>query len=210
MRQNRPKIIGLTGGIATGKSTVSRILIGKGYALIDSDKISRELVQVGKAAYNEIIQEFGTSILNDDKSINRGALGKLIFNSSQARMDLNAILHPHIVGETLVKIEKLSKSNKIIFLDIPLLFEVYGLFADHGISFDEIWLVYTDRDTQVKRLMERDGIAREEALKKIESQMDIEEKRPRSSRIIDNRGNLQSLGLQVDRALNELIQGSEG
>ncbi|MCK9443878.1 MAG: dephospho-CoA kinase [Tissierellaceae bacterium] len=205
MKRNKLRLIGLTGGIATGKSTVSNMLIDKGYAVIDSDKISREVVEPQKPAYNKITQEFGKSIINEDKTINRKALGKLIFNDDQARKKLNSIIHPYILNQTLKIIGDLSKSNDIIFLDIPLLFEEYQLFTEYGIEFDEIWLIYTTRNTQIKRLMDRDKISKEEALKKIAAQIDINEKKTRSSKIIDNGGDLRELKLKIEKALNEII-----
>lgn len=205
MKRNKLRLIGLTGGIATGKSTVSNMLIEKGYAVIDSDKISREVVEPQKPAYNKITQEFGKSIINEDKTINRKALGKLIFNDDQARKKLNSIIHPYILNQTLKIIGDLSKSNDIIFLDIPLLFEEYQLFTEYGIEFDEIWLIYTTKNTQIKRLMDRDKISKEEALKKIAAQIDINEKKTRSSKIIDNGGDLRELKLKIEKALNEII-----
>lgn len=205
MKRNKLKLIGLTGGIATGKSTVSNMLIDKGYAVIDSDKIAREVVEPQKPAYNKIAEEFGQDIINKDRTIDRKALGMLIFNDDQARKKLNSIVHPHILDETLKAIEDLSKSNDIIFLDIPLLFEEYQLFTQYGIEFDEIWLIYTTRDTQIKRLMDRDKTSKEEALKKIEAQIDINEKKKRSSKIIENEGDLIELRLKIEKALNEII-----
>ncbi|MFA7533669.1 MAG: dephospho-CoA kinase [Tissierellaceae bacterium] len=205
MKRNKLRLIGLTGGIGTGKSTVSNMLIEKGYAVIDSDKISREVVEPQKPAYNKITQEFGKSIINEDKTINRKALGKLIFNDDQARKKLNSIIHPYILNQTLKIIGDLSKSNDIIFLDIPLLFEEYQLFTEYGIEFDEIWLIYTTKNTQIKRLMDRDKISKEEALKKIAAQIDINEKKTRSSKIIDNGGDLRELKLKIEKALNEII-----
>mgnify|MGYP003883263661 CR=1 FL=1 len=198
-------LIGLTGGIATGKSTVANILLKKGFSLIDADKIAREIVEVDRPAYYRIVDEFGKDILNEDKTINRKALGKIIFSNKEAREKLNSITHPYIFQSIKDKIDQLSKNNSVIFIDIPLLFEQYSSLIQHGISFDEIWLVYVDRDTQLDRLMKRDNITRDEAMRKIESQMDIEEKKKRASKIIDNRGDIDSLEKQLDEILVELI-----
>lgn len=205
MKQNKCKIIGITGGIATGKSTVSSILIKKGYQLIDADKIAREVVEVGKPAYTEIVKEFGEGILLEDRSLDRKALGKIVFSNEEARKKLNSITHPHIFESIKDKIEELSKNNSIIFVDIPLLFEEYSSIIQHGINFDEIWLVYVDKDTQIDRLMKRDNITKDEALRKVQSQMDIEEKKKRTSRIIDNSGDISTLEKQVDKLLLESI-----
>jgi len=205
MKLNNCMLIGLTGGIATGKSTVANILLKKGFSLIDADKIAREIVEVDRPAYYRIVDEFGKDILNEDKTINRKALGKIIFSNKEAREKLNSITHPYIFQSIKDKIDQLSKNNSVIFIDIPLLFEQYSSLIQHGISFDEIWLVYVDRDTQLDRLMKRDNITRDEAMRKIESQMDIEEKKKRASKIIDNRGDIDSLEKQLDEILVELI-----
>lgn len=205
MIQNNCKLIGLTGGISTGKSTVSKMIIEKGYSLIDADKIAREVVEVDKPAYIEIVKEFGEDILLQDKTIDRKALGRIIFNDKEAREKLNSIIHPYIFESIKSNVDKLSKCNLVIFLDIPLLFEQYDLWEKYNIIFDEIWLVYLNEDTQIERLMKRDEISKEEALSKIESQMDINYKKTRSSKTIDNSGDINCLKEQVDKLLKELI-----
>lgn len=205
MIQNNCKLIGLTGGISTGKSTVSKMIIEKGYSLIDADKIAREVVEVDKSAYMEIVEEFGEDILSQDKTIDRKALGRIIFNNKEAREKLNSIIHPYIFESIKSNVDKLSKGNSVIFLDIPLLFEQYNLWKKYNIIFDEIWLVYLNEDAQIERLMKRDEISKEEALSKIESQMDINYKRTRSSKTIDNSGDINCLKEQIDKLLKELI-----
>ncbi len=205
MTLNNCILIGLTGGISTGKSTVSKIIMEKGYPLIDADKIAREVVEINKPAYIKIVDEFGEYILLDDKSIDRKALGKIIFSNKEYREKLNNIIHPYIFEAIKLKIDELSPKRKVVFLDIPLLFEQYDLWQEYNITFDEIWLVYLDKDTQIERLMKRDGISKEEALIKIESQMDIEYKKTRSSKTIDNAGDIEHLRKQVDKLLKRLI-----
>lgn len=205
MIQNNCKLIGLTGGISTGKSTVSKMIIEKGYSLIDADKIAREVVEVDKPAYIEIVREFGENILLQDKTIDRKALGRIIFNNKEAREKLNSIIHPYIFESIKSNVDKLSKSNSVIFLDIPLLFEQYNLWEKYNITFDEIWLVHLNESAQIERLMKRDEISKEEALSKIESQMDINYKKTRSSKTIDNSGDINCLKEQVDKLLKELI-----
>ena len=204
MKQNNCKIIGITGGIATGKSTVSNILLKRGYPLIDADKVARGVVEIGKPAYFKIIQEFGQGILNEDKSLNRKMLGKIIFSDEEARKKLNNITHPYIFEYIKEKLELLSKGNPVVFLDIPLLFEEYYSLIQHGINFDEIWLVYADKEIQVDRLMKRDNISKDEAVKKIQSQMDMEEKKKMATRIIDNSGDIKSLEEQIDIILESI------
>lgn len=204
MIQNNCKLIGLTGGIGTGKSTVSQFLMEKGYPIIDADKIAREVVELNKPAYREIIREFGDDILQKDKNIDRKALGNIIFNNKELREKLNSIIHPYILKSIKDEINKL-KEEPIIILDIPLLFELYSLWKVYNIHFHEIWLVYLNKDMQIERLAKRDKISKEEAIKKIESQMNLEEKRTKSSKILDNSGDIENLKKQVEDLLNSLI-----
>ena len=205
MIQNNCILIGLTGGISTGKSTISNIIKEKGYPLIDADKVAREVVEINKPAYIKIIEEFGEEILLENKSINRKELGNIIFRDKLARKRLENITHPYIFQEIKDNIDEFSKDNFIIFLDIPLLFEQYGLWKGYDIKFDEIWVVYLDKATQLERLMKRDRITKEEALRKIESQMDIEIKKAKSSKTIDNSGDVGLLEEQIDKLLRKLI-----
>ncbi|MDR7857047.1 dephospho-CoA kinase [Tissierella sp.] len=205
MKQNNVILIGLTGGIATGKSTVSNIIIEKGYPLIDADKIAREIVQVNRPAYKEIVEVFGEKILNEDKTLDRKSLGNIIFSEKEAREKLNNITHPYIFETIKSEIKRLSREHNIIFLDIPLLFEQFDLIENYNIEFTDIWLVYVEKAIQINRLMKRDGISQDEALRKVESQMPIDVKRTRSSKTIINSGDIELLNKQVDELLLELI-----
>lgn len=204
MIQNNCSIIGLTGGIGTGKSTVSKILIEKGFKVIDADKISREVVEVGKPAYKEIVEVFGSRILLEDKTLNRKKLGRLIFSSNSLRKLLNNIIHPYIWESIKLEIEKYCMNNEIIFLDAPLLIEELDKLDLYGIKLEEIWLVYTDLNTQLLRLMERDNISEEDAKGKINAQMNLEEKKMYADRIIDNSGDLSILMKHIDSLLLDL------
>jgi len=204
MNQNNRKIIGLTGGIASGKSTVSNILKSMGFNVIDADVISREVVEIGKPAYFEIIEHFGRDIIDEDGNINRKKLGSIIFNDDNEREKLNLIVHPYIFAAIKDYIEKDSES-KIIFVDIPLLIEVLDDLQFHGIHFDEIWLVYVDEEIQLKRLMERDSIGKEEAIKRIEAQMPMCLKKKYATRIIDNSGEKNELERKVKKLVEEVI-----
>jgi dephospho-CoA kinase len=204
MTRNNCLLIGLTGGIATGKSTVSGLLLEKGYKIIDADIISREVVKVGKSAYNDIVNTFGLRILMDDRSINRKKLGRLIFNSSILQDALNNIVHPRVFEEIKLQINKYCHGNRIIFLDIPLLFEAYNRTEEYGIVFDEIWLVYTDKENQLKRLMQRDKIGKEEALSKINSQLSLEDKIDKSTRVLINNGDIHLLEENLNKLLEEI------
>lgn len=204
MTQNKCKVIGLTGGIASGKTTVSNILIGKGYDIIDADLIAREVVEVGTSAYYKIVEVFGHEILLKDKTINRRSLGKIIFNDKKSREKLNNITHPIILETIKIKLLERCEEGKIIFLDIPLLFEQYDLWKEFGIEFDEIVLVYLNNEDQIERLKKRDNISEEEALVKIKSQLPIDEKLKRASKTIDNSGDVQQLNDQIEKLLFEL------
>lgn len=208
MTLNNCILIGLTGGIATGKSTVSKFLTQKGYTVIDADKISRDVVSQGKPAYNEIVETFGRRILLEDQSINRRKLGRLIFNSVSIRKALNRIVHPRVIEEikemVLNECKGENYSEKVIFLDIPLLFEVLDLINEYDIVLKEIWMVYSDEDTQLKRLMKRDNISKEDAMSKINAQQHVDEKREKSTKILYNNGNLEELKRNLDSTLNEL------
>lgn len=201
MKQNKSTIIGLTGGISTGKSTVSSILDEKGFKIIDADKIAKNVVEKGKDAYFKIVEYFGKDILSIDGAIDRKALGNIIFNDKNLRESLNSITHPYIFKEIKNQIENMAKNNSIIFLDVPLLFEQYRLWREYSIEFNEIWLVYCDKDTQINRLMKRDDISKEEAEKKINSQMSLDKKKTMSSKTIDNSKDLGYLKKQIEELL---------
>lgn len=203
MIQNKCKLIGLTGGIATGKSTVANILMEMNFNLIDADKIAREVVEVNKPAYNKIVETFGKEILLEDGQLNRKALGKIIFRDGELREKLNRITHPYIFESIKNKIEIAEKKSQVLFLDIPLLFEQFDKWKDNNIFFDDIWLVYLKEDLQIKRLMKRDDISLEEAIARIGSQINIEEKKTMSSKIIDNSGELDDLEKQIKELLAE-------
>ena len=177
MKQNNCTIIGITGGIGTGKSTVSNILISKGYIVIDADKIAREVVDIGKPAYIKIIENFSNDILLEDKTINRKKLAKLIFNDEYLREKLNIIIHPYIFKSIKNYINKFCNYGNIIFIDIPLLFEQKENLEEYFIKFKEIWLIYTDERTQLDRLMKRNSISKDEASKIIKTQIPIDEKK---------------------------------
>lgn len=205
MTQNNCIVIGLTGGIATGKSTVSKMLINRGYKVIDADQISREVVEIGKPAYKDIVETFGLRILLEDKNLNRKKLGRLIFNNSKFRDILNNIIHPRVFNKIAEALEEGCKNNNIIFIDIPLLFEVHNQLNAYNISFNEIWMVYTNEEAQLKRLMERDNIGKEEAMSKINSQLSVDEKRQKSTKTLFNNSDLKELERNLDIMLSELV-----
>lgn len=198
MKQSSCKIIGLTGGIASGKSTVTNLLMGKGFKVINADKIARKVVCVGEPAYMDIVDEFGERILNEDLSIDRIELGKLTFQDGNMRKRLNSIVHPRIFQAIKDEVDKYSKIEKFIFLDIPLLVEELEKIKAKGINIDEIWLVYVDEKTQLERLKKRDGFSDEEALARMRAQMSMEYKKKYADKIINNSGSLEELKEKVE------------
>lgn len=201
MTLTNKKIIGITGGIGSGKSTFSNILRKKGYTVIDADQISRDLMKKCQPPYQDVIREFGDKILNKDATINRKLLSKLIFKEKIHRDKLEEILHPYIFTEIKRLIDEKAKSQEIIFLDIPLLYETYDKIMEYNIFLDEIYLVYTDRQSQIKRLMNRDNISKEDALRKIQAQISMEEKKKLANKIIYNTGDLKSLEIEIEKVL---------
>jgi dephospho-CoA kinase len=181
-------IAGLTGGIATGKSTVSSFLKEAGAVIIDADAIARDIVKKNLPAWHEIVGVFGQDILLPDGEIDRARLGGIIFGDSSKKEILNAIVHPRVIRKITEHIDKMQKESpgSIVIIDVPLLIEA-GM--DKGL--DEVILVYTPEEIQIKRLVERDKISDGEALLKIRSQMPIEKKREFSTIIIDNSGTIE-------------------
>lgn len=205
MKQNKTnytKIIGLTGGIATGKSTVTKILKELEYVVIDADKIAREVVEPYKPAYLDIVKEFGKEILDENKQIDRKKLAEIIFKDVQKRRKLNQIVHPRVIQEMINKIKQFCDENKIIFLDIPLLIEEKAILEKQGLKFDEIWLVYADEKNQLSRLIKRDKLDIESALNRISAQMPMTEKLKIADVVIDNNRGISELKDQIIKLLN--------
>ncbi|UGB29763.1 dephospho-CoA kinase [Metabacillus sp. B2-18] len=194
-------VIGLTGGIASGKSTVSNMLKNLGIRVVDADQISREVVELGKPAYQQILSVFGDEILHQDKTINREKLGAIIFGDHSKREQLNKIVHPAVRKEMLNGVEEeKAKNSKAVVLDIPLLFESK---LTHMV--DKTILVYVDEKTQLKRLMERNGYTEKEAKMRIESQLPLHMKKDLSDEIIDNNGTIEQTEKQLHEILKKLI-----
>lgn len=197
MSQN--KIIGLTGSISTGKTQVSNYLRNRGEKVIDADLIAREVVDL-EPVKEKIKEVFGYDIYKDDE-LDRKALGEIVFRDKEKRQVLNEIEHPEIYR---IILEEIKNSKGRVFVDIPLLFESQHLNEKYGLVFDEVWLVYVNRETQVKRLIKRDRISRGYALEKINSQMSVEDKKIMADVIIDNSGSLEETFKQVEENLKRL------
>ena len=188
------KIIGLTGGIASGKSTVSQYLYSKGAVILDADRIAHELTEPGGRLYKAYLDHFGAAILFPDGRINRAAVGKRVFSRPFEKQWLDSVSHPLILEEIERRILiKKEEQPALIVLDIPLLFETgWDKMAE------ENCLVYVDEDVQLERLMLRNGYSREEAAARIRAQMPLQEKKKWADRLIDNNGSLPSTLRQVD------------
>lgn len=178
------RIIGLTGSIATGKSLVARTLEEMGAVVIDADLLAREVVKPGTGPYQAIVEAFGEGILHADGTLDRNALGRIVFSDRDARRKLEQITHPAIIrlAEQILDEER-RKGTKIVVYVVPLLFEA-GLSS----SVDEVWVVYADEKTQMERLMKRDNIGLDEALRKIAAQMPMDEKIKLGDVVVDNSG----------------------
>ncbi|GAF67054.1 dephospho-CoA kinase [Bacillus sp. TS-2] len=190
-------IIGLTGGIASGKSTVSNYLKNKEIPIVDADQIARQVVEPGQPAYLEIVNHFGTDILLPSKQINRPKLGKLIFDDEQKRLKLNDIVHPAVRSQMLLEKEHYQKQDhQQIVMDIPLLYESQLFYL-----VDRVLLVYVDENVQLQRLMQRNQYDRETALARIHSQWKLIDKKKRADAIIDNNGSLEATYQQIETIL---------
>jgi dephospho-CoA kinase len=197
------RIIGLTGGIASGKSMVARILEGLGGVVIDADQLARAAVAPGEPAYHAIVAEFGEGILKPDRTINRQALARIVFADPQARRCLELITHPAIAQKAEQKLAALRRAGTAVAIYMaPLLIEA-GVVS----RVDEVWVVYADSQTQVARLMQRDGLSRAEALQRLAAQMPMDEKRMYGKVVIDNRGTPEETEQQVREIWENEIKG---
>ena len=185
-------VIGLTGGIASGKSTASDYIRSKGYPVLDADTYAKKATAKGGPAYQGIIDHFGAELLQDDGEIDRRKLGAIVFNDDGERKVLNQLVHPEVRRMMDEDKERLAESGHV-FLDIPLLFE-NGLDRQCDITLT----VYVDQETQIERLMERNGFSHSEALSRINSQMPLSEKRDRSDEVLDNSGSKNELYAQIE------------
>lgn len=200
------KIIGLTGGIASGKSTVARMLTEHGIPVIDADELARHVVEPGSAALAEIVQRFGSGILATDGSLDRPALARIVFADPESRRALEAITHPAIRRCAEEELAALRQQG------VPLAVYMAPLLIEAGLSdrVDEIWVVYVDRETQVQRVMARDGATRDQAEARLAAQMPMEEKVRHGKVVIDNRGSLEELEQQMTTILEQETEGPTG
>ncbi|CAM3080026.1 dephospho-CoA kinase [Staphylococcus argensis] len=193
-----PKVIGLTGGIATGKSTVSELLSAHGFKIIDADIAARQAVAKGSKGLEQVREAFGEEAITEEGEMDRSYVGDIVFNQPEKRVELNNIIHP-IVREIMdkKKAEYVEQGHNVI-MDIPLLFE--NELQD---TVDEVWLVYTSESIQIDRLMERNDLSADDAKARIYSQISIDKKRRMADHVIDNRDSKLELKQNLERLLLE-------
>ena len=200
------KIVGLTGGISSGKSTVSSYLKQLKIPVIDADEVARKVVEPNSQGARKIRKTFSSDVFEEDGSLNRQKLGSLIFSNAENRQKLDDLLQPLIKIMILDEIEEYrQKGENMIVLDLPLLFEKH-----YEKLCEEIIVVYIPKELQLERLMRRNQYTKQEALSRIDSQLSIEEKRKRATVLLDNQGTIQQLYQQVEQWLvetkNDILQ----
>ena len=190
------KIIGITGGIASGKSTVTNFLRQKGFEVVDADALVHQLQKPGGRLYQILVEHFGEKVLLEDGELNRPLLASFIFSNDEER-EWSKQTQGQIIREELGSLrDKFAQTEDIFFMDIPLLFE-----QDYASWFDETWLVYVRQDTQLDRLMNRDQLSQESAKTRLASQWPLEEKKKFATYILDNNGSREQLLSQVETLL---------
>ena len=193
------RIIGITGGIASGKSTVTEFLRRQGYQVIDADQVVHELQEPGGRLYQALLSTFGSSILQEDGRLDRPKLGAMIFGNPELLAQSSQIQNQIIREDLAGRRDLLAETEDIFFMDLPLLFELQ--YEDW---FDQIWLVDVTVETQLSRLMSRNALSQEEAEKRIAAQLSLREKRKRADVLIDNNGSLEATRQQIRDALQKL------
>ncbi len=188
------RLIGLTGGIATGKSSVDTMLAARGATVIDADALAREAVLPGEPTLERVVQRFGADILLPDGTMDRQKLGAIVFADAKARYDLERITHPRIIELSQQRIAAgLASDAPLVSVDIPLLYE-----GERNSTFPGVLVVYAPPDVQIRRLRERNGLDETAARQRLDAQLPIDEKRRRATWVIDNSGDLDETERQVD------------
>ena len=193
------KIIGITGGIASGKSTVTEFLRQKGFQVVDADAVVHQLQKPGGRLYQVLVEHFGEKILLENSELNRSLLASLIFSNPEEQ-EWSKRTQGEIICEELAALRnQFAQTEALFFMDIPLLFE-----QDYASWFDETWLVYVNRDVQLERLMKRDQISKEAAESRLNSQWPLERKISLASHSLNNNGNQEQLIAQVVQLLDKM------
>jgi dephospho-CoA kinase len=188
-------VVGLTGGIGSGKSTVSALLAVKGAVILDADEVVRDQQRPGTAVFDAMVERFGPGIVAADGTLDRAAVADIAFADPEALADLNAIVHPAVGAEIARRMEELSGTDAVVVLDVPLLVE-----ASRGYPLDGLIVVDVDPDIAVERLVMQRGMSEEDARSRMSRQASREERRARADVVIDNRGTIGDLARQVDAA----------
>ena len=194
-------LVGLTGGVATGKSTVAKMFKECGAVVIDADELAHEAVKPGTPAWREIVAFFGKTVLNQDRSLNRQALGSIVFRNPKKRRQLEHIIHPRVAREQARLTKQAARKNPdaVVIYDVPLLFEAgIDKRVDHTI------VVTADRETQIARLKKRNGLSQAEAIRRIKSQMPLAKKRQRANYVLDGTTLRKTLIKQVSHLFKQL------
>ena len=194
-------LVGLTGGVATGKSTVAKMFEQCGAVVIDADQLARDVVEPGKPAWREIVQLFGKTVLNPDRSLNRQTLGAIVFRHPAKRQALETIVHPRVAREQVRLTREAARQDpqSVVIYDVPLLFEAgIDKRVDHTI------VVTADRNTQIARLKKRNGLSRAEALRRIRSQMPLAKKARRADQVLNGTLPRPALRKQVGQLFKSL------
>lgn len=202
MKQNKPYVVGLTGGIASGKTSVAKALREKGIPVLDADAISRSVTAPGGEALPDIRKAFGDDVFDGDV-LNRRSLGDVVFSDPAKREMLENIIHPLVIG----KMKRLTQQAgaDIVFWDVPLLYET-GMDKDCS----EVWCVHVSAQEQVRRVIRRDGLSREQALARIASQMPVAEKKARAQHLIDTSGSFRATRRRVRGLMRDLQRRLQG
>ena len=192
------KVIGLTGGIASGKSTVSELLTAFGFKVVDADTAAREAVAKGTPGIVKVKEVFGEEAIDENGEMDRKYMGELVFNNPGERIKLNEIVHPKVREIMEEKKQQFLNEGHNVIMDIPLLFE--NELQD---TVDEVWLVYTSESIQIDRLMERNDLTQEEAKARVYSQISIDKKSRMADHVIDNLGDKLELKQNLEKLLSE-------
>lgn len=193
-----PKVIGLTGGIASGKSTVSELLSVFGFKVVDADKAAREAVKKASKGLAQVREVFGDEAIDENGEMNRRYMGDLVFNHPEKRLELNAIIHPIVRDIMEEEKQEYLKQGYNVIMDIPLLFE-----NELENTVDEVWVVYTSESIQMDRLMQRNNLSLEDAKARVYSQISIDKKSRMADHVIDNLGDKLELKQNLERLLEE-------
>lgn len=199
-------IVGLTGGIATGKSAVTARFEERGAVVIDFDAMTREVMEPDMPAWNDIVEFFGESILNDDRTLDRARLADVVFADPEKRLKLERFIHPRLFEEYSHRIAEIEENDPdaLVLVDTPLLVEV-----NLQSMFDEIVVVYATREEQIERLTARDGLDEEAILARLDAQMPTEDKIEHADYVIRNSGSLEDLNHEVDKVFEVLLKLSK-